>query len=168
MSHIDEIKDIVQMVLKSPIYDFSLEYGDVKLSFKKENRSGQQPDESSSAEASQAAQLAQADTDTARIPDTQPAYSEKAAAEQGEKGNVSLKEIVSSMVGIFYASSEPDAPPFVQVGDRITKDSVVGVIEAMKMFNELQADTDGEIVQILVENGQLIQFGQPLFIVRPN
>ncbi len=70
------------------------------------------------------------------------------------------------MVGTFYASSSPDAPPYVMVGDRVSKDSVVCIVEAMKLFNEIEADVEGEIVEILVNNGQLVEYGQPLFLVK--
>lgn len=70
------------------------------------------------------------------------------------------------MVGTFYSSSSPDTPPYVSVGDRVSKDSIVCIVEAMKLFNEIDADIDGEIVEILVNNGQLVEYGQPLFLVK--
>ena len=66
---------------------------------------------------------------------------------------------------ILYSSS-PDTPPYVSVGDRVSKDSIVCIVEAMKLFNEIDADIDGEIVEILVNNGQLVEYGQPLFLVK--
>ena len=71
------------------------------------------------------------------------------------------------MVGTFYRSPSPDAAPFAEVGDRITKESVVCIIEAMKVMNEIKAELDGEILEILVQNGEPVEFGQPLFLVRP-
>lgn len=75
--------------------------------------------------------------------------------------------ITSPMVGTFYRASSPDAAPFVNVGDRVKEKSVVCILEAMKLMNELEAEVRGEIVEILVENGQLVEFGQPLFLVKP-
>lgn len=77
-----------------------------------------------------------------------------------------LHKIVSPMVGTFYRSSSPDTNPYVNVGDRVKEKSVVCIIEAMKLMNELEAEVKGEIVEVLVENGQLVEFGQPLFLVK--
>ncbi|MCG3134393.1 MAG: Biotin carboxyl carrier protein of acetyl-CoA carboxylase [Planctomycetes bacterium] len=76
-------------------------------------------------------------------------------------------EIPSPMVGTFYRSPGPDAAPFVEVGDRISKNTVVCIVEAMKVMNEIKAETDGELVEILVQNGEPVEFGQPLFLVKP-
>ena len=79
---------------------------------------------------------------------------------------VSLKEIVSPMVGTFYRSASPDSAPFVDVGKSVTDDTVVCIIEAMKVMNEIKAETNGIIAEVLVENGKPVQFGQVLFKVR--
>lgn len=77
-----------------------------------------------------------------------------------------LVKITSPMVGTFYASSSPDAPAYVKVGDRVSDETVICIVEAMKLFNEIEAEVSGEIVEILVKNGQLVEYGQPLFLVR--
>ena len=69
------------------------------------------------------------------------------------------------MVGTFYASSNPDAAPFVRVGDQVGSDTTVCIIEAMKVFNEIPAECSGRIVAVLVESGDAVEFGQPLFRV---
>lgn len=79
---------------------------------------------------------------------------------------VPLKEIVSPMVGTFYRSASPDSEPFVDVGKSVTDDTVVCIIEAMKVMNEIKAETNGIIAEMLVENGKPVQFGQVLFKVR--
>ena len=76
-----------------------------------------------------------------------------------------LKTIVSPMVGTFYASSGPDAPPFVKVGDVVAPEKTVCIVEAMKIFNEIPAETSGKIVEVLVKNGDPVEFGSPLFKV---
>ncbi|MDI6675840.1 acetyl-CoA carboxylase biotin carboxyl carrier protein [Bacillus wiedmannii] len=86
--------------------------------------------------------------------------------EQKVVQNENLHKITSPMVGTFYSSSSPDTPAYVSVGDRVSKDSIVCIVEAMKLFNEIDADVDGEIVEILVNNGQLVEYGQPLFLVK--
>ena len=74
--------------------------------------------------------------------------------------------INAPMVGTFYKSPSPDEEAYVQVGDKVTNDSTVCILEAMKLFNEIQAETTGEIIEILVEDGQMVEYGQPLFKVK--
>src|SRR4051812_34494575 len=78
----------------------------------------------------------------------------------------SLKEIISPMVGTFYRASSPDSSPFVDVGKTVNEDTVVGIIEAMKVMNEIKAETSGVIAEVSAENGKPVQFGQVLFRVR--
>jgi acetyl-CoA carboxylase biotin carboxyl carrier protein len=77
-----------------------------------------------------------------------------------------LFKIVSPMVGTFYHAPEIDADPYVKRGDKVQKSTVVCIVEAMKLFNEIEAEVNGEIVDVLVENGQLVEQGQPLFLVK--
>jgi len=86
------------------------------------------------------------------------------ATEKSETGT--LRDIVSPMVGTFYHASSPEAPPFVEVGKQVDEDTVVGIIEAMKVMNEIKAETSGVIAEVLAENGKPVQFGQVLFRVR--
>ena len=71
--------------------------------------------------------------------------------------------VKSPLAGVFYAASSPDAAPFVQAGDRVKKGDTLCIIEAMKVMNELTADADGEVEAVLAENGQIVEYGQPLF-----
>jgi acetyl-CoA carboxylase biotin carboxyl carrier protein len=80
--------------------------------------------------------------------------------------SVPMKEIVSPMVGTFYRAASPDGPPFVEVGKPVTEETVVCIIEAMKVMNEIKAETSGVIAEVLAENGKPVQFGQALFKVR--
>ncbi|MBT2737284.1 acetyl-CoA carboxylase biotin carboxyl carrier protein [Bacillus sp. ISL-7] len=80
--------------------------------------------------------------------------------------NKHLSKIVSPMVGTFYRAPGVDAAPFVKIGDKVEKSTMVCILEAMKLFNEIEAEMDGEIVEVLVENGQLVEYGQPLFLVK--
>ncbi|MEL6741461.1 MAG: acetyl-CoA carboxylase biotin carboxyl carrier protein [Planctomycetota bacterium] len=79
-----------------------------------------------------------------------------------------LVAIESPMVGTFYSAANPDSPAFVSVGDSVNADTVVCLVEAMKVFNEIKAETSGTIAKCLVENGQAVEFGQPLFMIKPN
>ena len=86
------------------------------------------------------------------------------AASGGEAGN--LKDITSPMVGTFYRAASPDAPAFADVGTKVTEDTVVCIIEAMKVMNEIKAETSGVIAEVVAENSKPVQFGQALFRVK--
>lgn len=90
---------------------------------------------------------------------------ETVAVEKGEKPKVAenIKEIVSPMVGTFYRAPAPDASPFVEVGSIVSKGQVLCIIEAMKIMNQIESDTSGRVVAILVENGEPVEFGHPMF-----
>jgi acetyl-CoA carboxylase biotin carboxyl carrier protein len=92
--------------------------------------------------------------------------SEKSAPPAAPGEGAQLKEIASPMVGTFYRSPSPDAPPFVDVGKTVNEETVVGIIEAMKVMNEIKAETSGVIAEVVAENGKPVQFGQVLFRVR--
>lgn len=77
-----------------------------------------------------------------------------------------LHIITSPIVGTFYRSPSPEAGPFINIGSRVTPDTIVCIVEAMKLMNEIQAETSGEVVEILVENGQPVEYGQPLFGIK--
>jgi len=83
-----------------------------------------------------------------------------------EEDRSNLVEVPSPMVGSFYRAPSPDADAFVEVGDRIEEESVVCIIEAMKVMNEIKAEVAGELVEILVQNGEAVEFGQPIFLLR--
>ena len=91
--------------------------------------------------------------------------SSRPSAVAGEE-KPALKEIVSPMVGTFYRAPSPDSAPYVQEGQDITRETVVCIIEAMKVMNEIKAEVEGVITEVLVENGTAVQFGQPLFRVK--
>jgi acetyl-CoA carboxylase biotin carboxyl carrier protein len=93
-----------------------------------------------------------------------PAGSGAPAAGESSQGVT----INSPMVGTFYSAPNPDSPPFVKVGDHVGEETVVCVVEAMKVFNQIQAEVAGQVVAVLVENGQPVEFGQPLFKIAPH
>ncbi|MBW4581493.1 MAG: acetyl-CoA carboxylase biotin carboxyl carrier protein [Tildeniella nuda ZEHNDER 1965/U140] len=96
---------------------------------------------------------------------TQPLTSE---VMRDSKADRRLVEVISPMVGTFYRAAAPDEPPFIEVGDRIRKGQTVCIIEAMKLMNELEADVGGEVVEILVQNGEPIEYGQLLLRLNPD
>lgn len=90
-----------------------------------------------------------------------------AASPEAEADEESLPTIDSPMVGTFYEAASPEADPFVRVGKTVDESTVVCIIEAMKVFNEIRAETSGTIEAILVKNADSVEFGQPLFVIRP-
>lgn len=83
-----------------------------------------------------------------------------------QEAGATEREIKAPMVGTFYASSAPHMSPFVSVGTKVKKGDVICIVEAMKLMNEVESDSDGEIVAILVENGDMVEFDQPMFIIK--
>ena len=98
----------------------------------------------------------------AAMPETLPT----AATEQDAVPGVPLKDIVSPMVGTFYRAASPESPAFADVGKEVTEETVVCIIEAMKVMNEIKAEVKGVIAEVVAENGKPVQFGQVLFRVR--
>ena len=96
----------------------------------------------------------------------QPQVSADAGNDTQESASDNYETINAPMVGTFYKSPSPEEDAYVQVGDKVSNDSTVCILEAMKLFNEIQAETSGEIVEILVEDGQMVEYGQPLFKVK--
>jgi acetyl-CoA carboxylase biotin carboxyl carrier protein len=90
-----------------------------------------------------------------------PPVASEAAPEEG------FHHVKSPIVGTFYSSPNPNAPPFVKVGDKVSAGQVLCIVEAMKLMNEIESDVAGELVRVLVENGQPVEYGQPLFAIRP-
>jgi acetyl-CoA carboxylase biotin carboxyl carrier protein len=105
-----------------------------------------------------------------QAPAAAPALAAPAAAAPAAAGAMpaGLVAIESPMVGTFYSAANPDSPPFAKPGGQISPDSVVCLIEAMKVFNEIKAEKSGTIEQVLVKNGEAVEFGQKLFLVRPS
>lgn len=100
------------------------------------------------------------------MPVAAPAAPAPAPAAEAEETNVDFnrtREIKSPMVGVFYAAPSPDAKPFVEVGSKVKKGDVVCIVEAMKLMNEISAEFDGEVVDVCVHNGDVVEYGQTLF-----
>ena len=117
---------------------------------------------SSKGDGPQIIQAAPAGQTSVPFPVATPATSE-AAAPAEEKG---ISIIKSPMVGTFYSAASPESPAYVKIGSKVSNDSVVCIIEAMKVMNEIQAEMSGTITELLVENGEAIEYGQPLFKIK--
>ncbi|MCC5800251.1 acetyl-CoA carboxylase biotin carboxyl carrier protein [Rossellomorea vietnamensis] len=165
MLKIQEIREIIKLVDQSSVEEFTYEHDGSKINLKKNNgvTMSAQPVVQAVEEVKPAAQaVQQAPVQEAAA----PAQPEKEAPQAGAE-DANLHKITSPMVGTFYESSSPESGPYVKVGDKVDESSVVCIVEAMKLFNEIEAEAKGEIVEILVKDGQLVEYGQPLFLVKP-
>ena len=160
---LDEIKQILDLVREHELSEFELEQEGVKLRVRKKGGL-----DAPAVVVSPAASLPAAAIVAASAPALPPASVNDAAAGDNltEADGVELAVVKSPIVGTFYRASEPNAAPFVSVGDTVRKNQVICLIEAMKLMNEIVSEYDGEIVQIFVENGQPVQYGERLFAVR--
>jgi acetyl-CoA carboxylase biotin carboxyl carrier protein len=149
---IKEIKSIIDLMKKHDLSVFEIE----KEGFRLKLQRG-----SSAPQATIVAPAVAGGQSKPTVGGTEPAAPVAKAIE-----TVPMKEVVSPMVGTFYRAASPDAPPFVDVGKTVSEDTVVCIIEAMKVMNEIKAETSGVIAEVLAENGKPVQFGQALFKVR--
>lgn len=168
MLKIQEIREIIKLIDQSSIEKFSYEADGAKLVLKKGNQ--QHIGETPVAEATPIVKEPAALPEPTQVaPTITPQQTKTQASVVEEKvQDLSLHEIPSPMVGTFYAASSPETEPFVQIGDKVTAESIVCIVEAMKLFNEIEAEVSGEIVEILAKDGQLVEYGQPLFLVKTN
>ncbi|WP_299088057.1 acetyl-CoA carboxylase biotin carboxyl carrier protein [uncultured Metabacillus sp.] len=163
MLKIQEIREIIKLIDCSSINEFSFEHEGSKIKMKKQSQE---------VETVVRNIVTSPAVETVQAP---PVQQQAAAVEAPKQHQVeepkadtaNLHKITSPMVGTFYAASSPEAGNYVEVGSKVNKDTVVCIVEAMKLFNEIEAEVKGEIVEILVQNGQLVEYGQPLFLVKP-
>lgn len=172
MFKIHEIREMIKLIDQSSIKEFEVEMDGAKVSIKKGAEAGVTVEAPVAAapvvHVPAPAPVAPA-TPAVETPavTAQPAAPAPAVVEEKVVDDAKLHKIVSPMVGTFYRSPEPGAPAYVQPGDKVTPNKVVCIVEAMKLFNEIEAEVTGEIVKVLVEDGQLVEYGQPLFLVKP-
>lgn len=146
---IEQILQLVNAVSESDLTEFKFEGDDVKLSLKKTSDK------------------------IVQVPEVQPvvpnvtAVKETVQKQENNAEKVSGGNIVKSpLVGTFYAAPAEDADPFVKAGDEVKEGQVLAIVEAMKLMNEIESDFSGTVAEILVENGQAVEYGQPLFVIR--
>lgn len=155
-----EIRDLIDFIAQSGLNEVDIETKELKLHVKRE------PDQKvikSAAPVIAAPVPVAAATPIAPTVAAAPAKAEKPAA-----ASSTTVEIKSPMIGTFYRSANPDSPPFVSVGDKITKGQTVCIIEAMKLFNEIESEVSGTIVKAMVENSSPVEYDQVLFVVEPD
>ena len=157
-----EIRDLIDFISKSGLNEVNIETKELKLSVKREP--DQKVFKSSPAITHSAPIQTVAPVSAPPVAPSAPSLPKAEVAPSGKK----TVEIKSPMIGTFYRSSSPDSPVFVSVGDKITKGQTVCIIEAMKLFNEIESEVSGTIVKIPLENATPIKYDQVLFVVEPD
>ena len=157
----DDVLHILKLIDESKFDYFQLEVGELKITVSKGDpipltASAPQP-------------VVATPGASAPAPAPKPAAAPSAAP--AAKAAVTVPEgmaaVTAPLLGTFYVAPEPGAPPFVQIGQQVTEDTTVGLIEVMKVFNSVRAGVKGTILEAVAQNGQFVEFGQPLFIVKP-
>lgn len=151
------IKKLVKILETSEVTDIEIEENGTKIKVAKKVRIAQ-PVQTLSAVPSQTSSVAVQQT-----VESKPV--EKKSTEESTESN--LHTVRSPIVGTFYRAPAPDADPYVQVGDTVSVGTVLCIVEAMKLMNEIESDVNGKIVKILVENGKPVEYNQPLFLIQP-
>lgn len=176
-----EIKELIEFLIDKDIAEFELERGDVKLRVRRGNASSSTaalapaaatilvptPQSAAAPTAPPASLTAAAATGAAPASTAAPATASAAAVAAEPATEEALEVVRSPIVGTFYEAPSPGAPPFVKVGDQVSVGQVLCIVEAMKLMNEIESDFAGVIVKKFVENAQPVEYGQPLFAIRP-
>lgn len=182
---LSDIKTLISIINKNKIKEFNLKQGEMKLHILTKYHqpagsegSGAQPMQQVMPMMQQpvipgvpAHPVAPAPAPAAAPAENKTASSEKTegkkeAPEKAPEEDKNTVEVKSPMVGTFYRAPSPDSPPYVETGDQVNKDSVLCIVEAMKLMNEIKAEISGSVVDILVENGQPVEYGQPMFKIK--
>lgn len=158
----DDVLHILKLIDESKFDYFQLEVGELKITVSKGD-----PIPIGSSAPQPTAAPAPSPTVATPKPQPMPATSGPAVAAKPAAIPEGMVPITAPLLGTFYVAPEPGAPPFVKVGQQITEDTTVGLIEVMKVFNSVRATVSGTIVEVVVQNGQFVEFGQALFIVKP-
>lgn len=153
--NMDELRELAKLVDEHGFTDFEFENEKIRVRLGKNTMVHSAPP----------AVVNPASFEAPAPPSATQAPSASAEAPSEEEGD-GLHQITSPIVGTFYRAPSPDKPPYVKEGDTVSPDTVVCIVEAMKLMNEIQAEISGELVKIYVENGQPVEFGQPLFGIR--
>ena len=154
--NVEEIKELMTLFNDSNMTEFHLSNEEFEVQFSKREEYPQVVSNAVAPVANVASPVVEA----------APVAAPSAEAQEAPQGAADAKYITSPIVGVVYLQSSPDADPFVQVGKQITSNDTVCIIEAMKIMNEIKSDFNGEVVEVLVENGQMVDFGQKLFAIR--
>jgi acetyl-CoA carboxylase biotin carboxyl carrier protein len=151
--NLEELKELISIVNQTDITELSLELGDKRLNIRKKEKA--------------IAAVSSPVSQVVSVIPPEPTPIVTLSVPQVPPSNKNLVDISSPMVGTFYLSPKPDEPPFVSKGDLVKKGQPVCIIEAMKLMNEIEADMDGRIVEILIDNAQPVGYGQVLMKIDP-
>lgn len=161
-SDVKKIKELIAIMKENNLVEIEIKHGDDKIFLKRSDGSAPK------------AQIASVPMMGAAIPATgaagvevQPTALDEEVRQGAEQDGEELVEIKSPIVGTFYATPSPDSDVYVEVGSEVTPTTVVCIIEAMKVMNEIKAEVGGTIVEVVAENGQAVEYGQVLFKVKP-
>jgi acetyl-CoA carboxylase biotin carboxyl carrier protein len=157
--NLDELRELIALLRENNLAELELERADFRVRLRREDTVLR------AAPAAEPANIRTASQASTAIPSPAPTHPGQQAESQASEDQ-GLHIIPSPIVGTFYRSPSPTAEPFVKIGSQVIGESVVCIIEAMKLMNEIQAEASGEIVKIYVENGQPVEYGQPLFGIR--
>lgn len=164
---VEQVLQLIEAVSASTLTEFKYEEGGVKLSLKKTGDKivqVQGPAVQTVVPAAPAVMPAAVST-AAAAPAAQISAQETAASVEESAPETAGNVVKSPLVGTFYAAPSEDAEPFVKVGDSVKEGQVLAIVEAMKLMNEIESDYSGTVKEILVENGQAVEYGQPLFVI---
>ena len=159
---IKEIQDLINFISESGLNEVNIETEDIKLMIRKDAEVQQTIVERSAPAAA-----------TAPVPVATPAPAPAAPASTepasgGDAAPANAVEIKSPMIGTFYRSANPDSPPFIKVGDKVTKGQTVCIVEAMKLFNGIESEVSGTVIKVVTEDASPVEYDQPLFLVDPS
>ena len=141
---------LIREVSSSELTDFSMKDGDFKISMGKREKK----------------MIVTSQEGTAVVSSKKFISAEDVKTSEEEKTVISGNQVKAPLVGTYYSASAPDAEPFVQIGDTVKKGQTLGIIEAMKLMNEIESEYDGVIEAVMIENEQVVEYGQPLFRIR--
>lgn len=160
-----QLNELLRLIKKLDFAEFKMAEGDFSMTVRSEYKPGHIPAPQIVSMAAPAAPLAAplAAPVAAALPVT-----DVSAVTEAEESTGNLLEIRSPIVGTFYRSASPDKPPYVKVGDSIAAGDVVCIVEAMKLFNEIESEVSGKIVKVLIEEAKPVEYDQVLYLVDPN
>lgn len=156
--NLKDIQSLIKFVAKSGVNEVKLEMKDIKINIRNTAK------EKTIVQSAPVQQMATQTTAPVQNTATTPVSTTTDTANEADK----YLTITSPIIGTFYRKPSPDKPTFVSIGDSVQEDSIVCIVEAMKLFNEIEAEVSGKIVKVLVEDSTPVEFGQPLFLVDPS
>lgn len=169
LSNVDfkSVEELINAVDNSKIGYLQVNFKDVSIIMKKEGESGLIESQSAPVQYNLDKDASETNSVKEVVDEKKEDKADEVEVKKEEKiEDKNLKEIVAPIVGTFYSSSGPDKEPFVSVGSKVKKGDTLCILEAMKLMNEIQSDVDGEVVEVLVENAQMVEYGQPMFKIK--